>query len=482
MFQKTKTAVRTAFLVAILVAAVLGAVPLAVAQSAAPEGERVEQLERELAAIREELGKMRAEMQAKEAEGAEDESAGENAGDEGGDRFANIERKIDVLADEVERLKLGESLLTEVGESEYGLGRAASKVYQVEQGLSLGGYGEMLYSGYDSTRDDGAPADRDDQLDFLRAVLYVGYKFNDHWVFNSEIEIEHTSTDKEGSVSLEFAYFDYLWKPELNVRGGLLLVPVGFVNELHEPPLFLGARRPDVERNIIPTTWRENGVGIFGDVGGFSYRTYVLNGLEAADFSSSGIRGGRQKGSEALAEDFAWTGRLDYTGTPGLLAGVSAYIGNSGQNLRDANGSIDVQTTLFEGHLEWKYRGLEFRALGVRAELDDVSRLNQALGLTGSSSVGEELEGYYLQVGYDLLARRPGERAFMPYARWESFDTQSEVPVGFARNPARDIDILTLGFAYKPIDELIFKLDYQDFDNGAGTGIDQINVAFGYLF
>lgn len=457
----------------VLVALALPAVP-----AAAADDERVEQLERELDAVRAELARLKADMAAK---AAEKESAAEGSFE---DRFAEIERMVEVLAQEIERKEVGSNLFRKAEKGEHGLGVAASKVYQVEQGLSIGGYGEMLFESFASERDNGVPSGRTDRLDLLRAILYFGYKFDDRWVFNSEIEVEHGSTGQGGEVSAEFAYLDYLHRPELNFRAGLLLVPLGFVNELHEPPLFLGARRPDVERNLIPTTWRENGAGIFGDVGPFTYRSYLLNGLDAAGFSASGIRGGRQKGAQAVAEDFAWVSRLDYTGTPGFLAGVSAYVGDSGQGLTGTDGRpVDARTTLYEAHLEWKRRGFEFRALGVRVEIDDAARLNQALGLAGNASVGEELEGFYAQAGYDLLSSySTGQRALIPYVRWESFDTQSAVPAGFTKNPATDVEILTLGVAFKPLDQLVLKADFQDFDNGAETGIDQFNVAIGYLF
>src|SRR5262249_21507046 len=132
------------------------------------------------------------------------------------------------------------------------------------------------------------------QFDLRRAVVYVGYKWNDHLLFNSEGEFEHAGEEIEG----EFAYLDYLWKPQANFRRGLILVPMGFLNELHEPTTFLGADRPDTEQLILPTTWRENGVGLFGDLGGFRYRTYLMNGLDASGFSERGLAGGRQNGSE----------------------------------------------------------------------------------------------------------------------------------------------------------------------------------------
>jgi hypothetical protein len=398
-------------------------------------------------------------------------------------RLTEVERRQEIQAAEIERLDIGAAAVEADG-GLYGLGESASKVYRVEQGLSIGGYGEMLYESIDSSRDDGSDSNARDRLDFLRAILYTGYKFGDDWIFNSELEFEHASTGSGGEVSVEFAYLDRLINPDVNARIGMVLVPMGLVNELHEPTLFLGAKRPDVERVIIPSTWRENGFGLFGEAGPVSYRTYMINGLRADGFSSAGLRSGRQKGALAFAEDFAWVGRLDYTATPGLLAGVSLYTGDSGQDLRHPSGSeIDATTTIWEGHVDWKWRGLQARALYAESSIDDVAELNQALGFTGSRSIGESLEGGYVQVGYDLFAHRGNDRrSLTPYARWETFDTQAEVPAGFTRDPARDVESLTLGLALQPLDQIIFKLDYQDYDNEADTGVDQWNVAVGYLF
>ncbi|MCB1037392.1 MAG: hypothetical protein KDD47_26410 [Acidobacteria bacterium] len=444
----------------------------AVALAEGPPEERLNQLEEQVKALQaalEELRDQQPETPAKE------ETAREAHLDE-------LERRIDLLASELEDLKIGEAAVV-ADQSVHGFGPAASKVYRTEDGLSIGGYGEMLYQSFDSSRDDGSPSGATDQLDFLRAIVYFGYKWNDRWLFNSEIEFEHGSTEEDGSVSVEFAYFDYLWKPELNLRAGLVLVPMGFLNELHEPTTFLSAKRPDTERLLIPSTWRENGLGVFGDAGGFSYRTYLVNGFDASGFSAAGLRGGRQNGSESKAEDFAWVGRLDYTGTPGLLAGVSAYVGDAAQDLTGPGGTgLGVRTSILEGHVDWRWRGLELRGLWAQAEVDDAARLNEALGLSGSGSVGEELEGFYLQAGYDVLARSGSGRSLVPFVRWEQLDTQKRVPAGFSRNPARDIESLTLGLAFKPFDRFVLKLDYQDYDNGAGTATDQLNLALGYVF
>ena len=390
-------------------------------------------------------------------------------------KIDELQRRIEILTREIELLHLGEAALL-AAEGEHGLGPAASKVYATPEGLSIGGYGEMLYQEPDS--DEGA------QLDFLRAVFYFGYKFNDQWLFNSEIEIEHATTGESGSVSAEFAYLDYLHSAKINARFGLVLVPMGLVNELHEPPVFLGARRPDIEQILIPTTWREGGIGLFGDLGVFTYRTYIINGLDASGFSAKGLRGGRQKGSKAKAKDFAWVGRLDYIGTPGLLAGVSLYKGDSGQGLGGPHAdSIDASTTIWEGHVEWKKRGFELRGLAAAAQVDDAASLNAALGLEDTESIGKELQGWYIQAGYDLSAAISSlHRPLIPYVRREAYDTQASVPSGFLSNPANDVESWTFGLAFKPLDQLIFKADVQTFDNAAGTATNQFNLAMGFLF
>ncbi len=436
------------------------------ATAADDDEERIRALEREVAELQAAIAELRAMGLAEE-------------------RLAEVERRLGLLAEEVEDLKLAEAAPemapAESGEP-YGLGPAAAKVYGKDQGVSIGGYGEALLQLYDDQKDDGSASAKVDQFDFLRAVLYVGYKFSDSWVLNTEIEYEHASTSEDGSVSVEFAYLDYLYRDQFNLRAGLVLLPMGWLNELHEPTVYLGATRPVTEQVIIPTTWRENGVGAWGEFGSFDYRTYVVNGLDAAGFSAKGLRGGRQKGARAKAEDFAWVGRLDYTGVPGLIVGAAGYIGDSGQNLADSSGgSIPVGTTIVDLHAEYRRGGLKLRGLYTRATVDDVAELNRALGFAGNQSVGEQLEGGYLEAGYDVL---PGNRrnSLIPYLRWEQLNTQVEVPDGWNSNPANDQSIVTLGVAYQPIPQLIFKAEYLNVDDEAGTGVDQFNLGLGYIF
>jgi len=417
---------------------------------------RIAALERQLAALKTELERAR--------------TAGEDA---------ELEKKIEALSREVERLRLGAAAPVEAKESIDGLGPAASKVYRSRPGVSIGGYGEVLYDDPSATSDDGAPAGGEPGADLLRVVLYFGYKFNDRLLFNSEIELEHAvaGDGAPGEVAAEFAYVDFRWRPALGVRGGLLLLPVGFLNELHEPPIFLGARRPDVERFIIPSTWRELGGGVYGGAGPVSWKAYLVTSLDAAGFSAGGgIRGGRQEGAEVEATDLALTARLDWVPVQGLLFGASLFTGDTAQGNPGLDGA---RVTQWEAHAEWRPRGLQLRALLARTSLDDAAAVSALVGET----IGSQMNGYYAEAGYNVLAgRKDTAQELMPFVRYESYDTQAEVTRGFAADPAYDRSVRTYGVRWRPIPNVAIKADWQDLGNSADTAVDQFNLALGWLF
>ncbi|MGH7725144.1 MAG: FAD:protein FMN transferase [Candidatus Eiseniibacteriota bacterium] len=404
-----------------------------------------------------------------------------------------LARRIDVLSNELEDMKLGE-VAKPAGASKYGLGPAASKVYGVPRGVSIGGYGEMLYENFGANLENDVPSGSRDRIDFLRAVVYAGYKFSDKVLFNSEIEFEHATTEIHGSVSVEFAYLDFLLQPQFNVRAGMVLPPLGFINEMHEPPTFLGARRPDVERLIIPSTWRTNGLGIFGESDyGLSYRIYVVEGLRGvADpgdniggfDGSDGIREGRQAGSEARAEQWGLTGRLEYARS-GATVAASLYTGGSAQGDTTATGEdFSGKTTIWELHAEYKAKGVWLRALYAGSSIEEAEIFNDLNGLAGDEGVGSRQFGWYGELGYDIL--RPispnSTMSLYPYVRYEQYDTQKEVPSGFLRNPANERTVLTAGAAFYPHTQVSVKTDYQWRTNEAETGLNQFNVNLGYLF
>ena len=399
------------------------------------------------------------------------------------ERVEELQRRVDVLAAEIEKLRSGEEEqvvpLTEERRRALGLAPSAAAAYRRTPGaLSFAGYGEMLLENFESENEAGTGGAPTTRLDFLRAVLYTGYRFSDKFLFNSEIEVEHGN-----EIFVEFAYVDFLASDYLTVRGGLLLLPLGLTNEFHEPNVFLGAKRPETESRILPSTWRENGAGVLGSVGMLNYRAYFTNGLNGAGFTSAGLRGGRQRGIQARAAHMAFSGRLDVTPVPGIFGGVGFYNGGSGQEQVVLSGErLDVGTRVVEVHGQAQLRGFDFRALYATASVDDAGRASMALRLATTAPIAERLRGGYVQAGYNVLSRFNTTVALTPYYRHENVDTQDRVPAGFTRDLSRDGTFRTLGIDLKPIPNVVVKTDYQWINNAAGTGRNQFNVNLGYAF
>lgn len=391
-------------------------------------------------------------------------------------RIRELERQMDAVTRELERLQLGPGVVR-ADTAVMGLGPAASRVYRINQGVSIGGYGEVLYENFASEAEDGAASGLTDQVDAVRAIVYVGYKFDDRLLFNSEIEVEHVD-----EISLEFAYLDYRLRDDVGVRAGLLLAPLGLINELHEPPVFLGTQRPVTETLIIPSTWAEDGIGLFGNTGQIAWRAYLMGSFDAAGFGAAGLRDGRQGGSEALASDFGVAARADYTGTPGLVVGGSGFVGQTGQGRELAGEPVDGTVFLWDAHADYRARGWDLRGLIAGAAVDDVAALNQLNGLSGAEGIGSSMLGWYVQAGYDLLGTRATSQQLIPYARYEQVDTQRKVAAGFAADPANDLTVTSLGLEWKPVPQVVTKLGYQIRSNEADSGVDQLNVELGWLF
>ena len=395
-----------------------------------------------------------------------------------------LQEQVDALGQDVEKIDLG-GLVPKIGElsqvlgNSIGVGQGAAKVYDIEQGLSIGGYGEFIYKG----NQNGV-----DQTDAQRAILYFGYKFSDKWVFNSEIEIEHGSTgapsrNKGGSVSLEFGYLDYMHSDTVNFRAGLLLSPMGLINQLHEPTAFLASNRPQTEGRIIPSTWREMGAGFYGDVGDFAYQTYLMTALDAEGFSDSGLRGGRGKGARTPSDDMSFISRVDYVGVNGLTLGGSLSVGQHGQDNIDSGTGNDigsVSTMMYELHADYRTGPWVFRALYAAADLDDVDQFNAGAGNAAGDELAESMNGFYGEVAYDIMNLiAPGATAQVrPFVRWEQIDTQATMGPGGTADPSKDNQIVTMGVNYKPIPQVVIKADYEHWEDKN----DRFNIVFGYVF
>ena len=312
---------------------------------------------------------------------------------------------------------------------------------------TIGGYGELHYNNREG----------DDEVDFHRFILYFGHEFTENIRFFSELELEHAlaGEGKSGEVELEQAWIEADITDHHRLRVGLDILPVGLVSYNHEPNTFYGVERPEVEVRIIPSTWWEAGIGLNGELApGWNYDAVLHSGLS----TTTNIRSGRQKVSEANADHPAVTARLRYTGIPGL------EVGGSFQYQSDITAGVaDNSATLFEGHVDWKHRtGLGLRALYTRWDLDDVL-----------SIAGDDTQyGYYIEPAYRFpLGFISGEVGV--FARWSELDygnTKEEERIGF-------------GINYWPIDQVAFKFDWINIDDvDADTSADTFNLGLAYQF
>ncbi len=378
-----------------------------------------------------------------------------------------LERRLDLVLEELQKLKNESAVAEPEYSSSFGFGPAASKVYKLSKGLSIGGYGEAHFSNLISDK-----GSKTDIADNVRMILYAGYKFSDKIILNTEIEFEHAKAGdgQKGEVAVEMASLDFLLNPKFNLRGGLMLMPVGITNEQHEPTLYHGNDRPLVERQVIPATWREMGLGAFGELAeGLEYKLYLVNGLDASNFDSKGIRGGRQNGAKAKAEDWAVVARLDYEPVLGLNLGASTYLGDSGQGQEfgAAGKKANVFTQIYEVHGQYKRNGLELKALASLLDIDDTDLLG---------GVPERTTGWYGEVAYDLmpLFSAATTQYLAPFVRYENIDY---------RGSDQDVDLWAAGLSYKPIPNVVIKADYRNFDNRYKTNTaDEINLGLGFIF
>jgi len=303
---------------------------------------------------------------------------------------------------------------------------------------------------------------QDGVLDFHRFVLLFTHSFSSRIRFVGELELEHAlveGLEEAGELELEQAYIDFLISRAFNVRAGMLLAPVGIINERHEPPVFNGVERPFVDTVIIPTTWFDVGAGIHGEVGrGLRYRAYVMAPLDAIEFSAEeGLRGASQKGAESTVHTAAFAGRVEYVGTPDLQIGASVFSGGANVSLRQLESAVRV------GEVDFRYQRDRFEARGQYAHvfIRDAGALNASVGqITGvSPNVARQLRGLYLEGAYRVWDSGPA-RDMVAFARYENFDTQYRMPAGYLPLKEFDRDAWVIGLTYFPDPDIAVKADY----------------------
>jgi hypothetical protein len=328
---------------------------------------------------------------------------------------------------------------------------------------SVGGYGELHYNNLEDVN-----GNRSKTLDFHRFVLFFSHEFNDDIRLVSELELEHafaydSDTDgtnpdtAQGELELEQAYIEFDLSENLQAKGGLFLIPVGIINETHEPPRFYGVERNPVEKNIIPSTWWEGGVALNGRIGdsGLSYDFAVTSGLNGG----VDVRGGRQSVANANAENLAYTGRLKFTGVAGLeLAATVNYQTDMDQG---TDPTID-SGTLLAAHVIYDIGPVNLRALYAGWDISGA----------GASAVGKDKQnGYYLESSWKFV------RSAGVFARYNVWDNGG---AGDTEQTQTDI-----GINYWPHEDVVIKFDIQQMDNGAANKSaekDGFNLGIGYQF
>ena len=331
------------------------------------------------------------------------------------------------------------------------------------------------------------PEFEDGRLDFHRFVLLITHRFSDRIRFVSELELEHAlveGLEEAGELELEQAYLDFLLSRRFNVRAGMLLVPVGIINERHEPPTYYGVERPFVDTVIVPTTWFEVGAGVFGELGkGWRYRAYVMSPLNAREFTAEeGVREGIQKGSDTNIGRPAVTGRLEYVGVRGLTVAASFWTGRSGFEFRPR---FDVPVSLGEADVRYSRDRLELRGQFARVAISNAGLLNDAMGraVGVDPNVASDLRGFYGEAGYRVISGASYGDVGV-FTRYENFDTQFRMPSGYLPLKELDRDALVFGATYWPDPDIALKFDYSAVRSRNSTirEPNSFNIGLGWWF
>jgi hypothetical protein len=366
--------------------------------------------------------------------------------------YTDLEAKLNALIEEVESLKASKT--DKELSSYFGMGDAASRVYQSDEKVSVGGYGHTDY-----VNNQGKDTDT---IDNYRAIMYFGYSFSDKIKFQSEIEFEHAN-----EIKVEFAAVDFLVNDALNFRTGNFLIPVGHVNLRHEPTLFLNVSRPETERRIIPSTWHENGLMVYGKNGNFEYQFASTASLDGA--KGDNIRSMRSGGSKSRANDLGYSARFTYKPVEGLQLIASGFTGEVDQGDTNLAGAA---VTITEAHILYNKDNINFTALYAQTKTDSADKVAAVAGTDAASKTS----GYYVTLGYEMGKWTP----FVHVEEYNQFDG-GFTSAGAATNNDETTKVTAFGVNFRPHKQVVIKADYMDQET-AGAKEDKFSMGVGYLF
>lgn len=352
------------------------------------------------------------------------------------------------------------------------------------QPLSVWGYGEINYN---RPKHDGSET----KMDLRRAVFGFGYRFDENTRFMSEYEIEHAvaSADDSGEVEVEQFYIDHKLADAANLKAGLFLIPMGLLNESHEPTHYYGVERNFVETAIIPSTWREGGAALYGSTeSGLAWDAGLTTGFSLAswDFSSEGdgkespLGSIHQELQNAKARDLSQYLALNYRGVPGFVAGGSVFTGKVSQGDPTVRVASNSRVTLWDAHTRWTPGNFDLSALYAKGKISDTADLNE-LNVGNPNLIPSEFWGWYTQAAYKFALG--GTQSIAPFVRYERFNTAADyatLPAGLTPGNSPTETVWTYGFNYNLNPNVVFKADYQRFSENSDA--NRFDLGMGLAF
>jgi len=395
--------------------------------------------------------------------------------EDGGGSVEDLREELDRLADEIDDMR--------------------DMFGTLRKNVNVTGYGETHFR---------IPTDeRDAIFDAHRFVIGVNARFND-WIFlSAEIDYEHAAN----ALEFEMAYLDFLFDPKINFRAGTVLIPVGFLNEYHEPTLFWTVERPKFQNRIVPTSWNGTGGGFFGTfgnfLGGMNYRVYAVNSLRSIQTNpcdsahggggdcgqfkaSNGIRSGRKFPDELVVADIALTGRVEFSNLfPGFQLGGSFYTGDTTHGLIEQGG----RTTILEADIKYRQKWFEMNASVANVHINNAAELNAFATAQGNASgnIASNALGWNVQAGihWPQLLGKSTSHDVITHFMYEFIDTQNQMPTGATQQTGSEgeTDVYTAGVTWFPATiNVALKADYTHQVFLDGTSSNEINFGMAYMF
>lgn len=348
-----------------------------------------------------------------------------------------------------------------------------------EPATVLTSYGEINYNR-------PTHANQNAQADMRRFVLGYQHRFDDRTKVVTELEVEHgvSSASDPGEVEVEQAYVERQLTPNLAMRAGLFLMPVGLLNENHEPTAFYGVERNFVETAIIPSTWREGGVQLISNFdNGLTVQGGLTTSFDLTKWDATSTEGKEsplgsihQEMALAKSHDLAAFGAVNWRGIPGLLVGGSLFTGNATQ----AQSVATARITLWDVHARWTPGRWDFSTVYTRGSISHTAELNAAL-VGNPTLIPKTFDGFYVQGAYKAWSHE--DYALSPFVRWEQFNTAksyADLGAGLTPDAARAERVVTVGANFQFSPNIVLKADYQRFRENAD--LNRFNLGLGWSF